>query len=274
MPAFLVTLPINGRFTLPSRVTDIVVFAADAADARVVAQAQFSGDSDAAWAAATATEIVAGADFSDAAFDLRLSVLDSTPVIDVVAEGGVSGVTAVALGDGGTATYIIDDILTAVGGTFTRAATFRVLTVSTGVILTVELVDPGEYTVDPSLIDNAVTGGGGSGALLDLTMGTDEFANFLAEMVGLLNATSPIADAAVDLGEASVGSSDLLLTVASIADGIGDKDVVAEFRRNGVAIPSLLSTVTDKGIAAAVLTVALPAAASRVTPQVAVALRQ
>jgi hypothetical protein len=64
-----------------------------------------------------------------------------------------------AIEDGG-ADYEVGDILTVVGGTRVRSATFRVTTVAAGVITGVQLVDPGdEYTVDPDLEGNEVEGG-------------------------------------------------------------------------------------------------------------------
>lgn len=271
MPAFLVTLPVNARFTLPNGATDIVVFAADAADAKATAQSRVSGDSDAAWSAATVTEITAETDFSSTDWAFKVAILDSTPVVDLTANGGVIGVDSVVINSGGTATYVVGDILTAVGGTFTRAATFRVTSVATGVIDGIELVDPGEYTVNPTLTANAVTGGGGTVATMDLTVSTDGYINFVAEMVGLLNAESIIAGAAMDLGVG--GTTDLLLTIADISDALGDRQVQLAFERNGVAMPGLTGAIVDEGIAGAVLTMAIPAAAARVPSKIVAALK-
>jgi len=269
MPAYLVTLPTTARATLPEGVTDIVLFASNSADAIATCKSVYSGDSDAAWAAATATEIVAGSNLSGSEWGLRVAVLDSDPVVDVTANGGVDGVVSAAINAGGTG-YSAGDVLTVAGGTATRAATIRVTSVNTGVIDGIEVIDPGEYSADPSTTANAVTGGGGSSATLDLTMGSDTYATFFAEVVGLLNATSPIAGAALDMGEAGVGSTDLLLTIASGSGGddLGDKAVEVEFLRNGVPIAGMLSTITDEGSSTAVLSVALTAAASLVLPNV------
>lgn len=271
MPAFLVTLPVNARFTLPNGATDIVIFAADAADALATAKSRVSGDSDAAWAAATATEITAETDFSDAQWAFKVAILDSTPVVDLTASGGIIGVDSVVINDGGNATYVVGEILTVAGGTATRAATLRITSVNTGVVDGIELVDPGEYTVAPSLTANAVTGGGGDSATMDLTVGTDEYVNFLAEMVGLLNAESIIAAAAMDLGAG--GSTDLILTIAAISDALGDRAVQLSFERNDVAMPGLTGAVVDEGIEAAVLTMAIPAVSARVPSKIVAALK-
>ena len=170
-------------------------------------------------------------------------------------------VGSVALNDGGTATYIIDDILSAAGGTLAaggRAATFRVITVSTGVILTVELVDPGDYTVaPPTLVANPVTGGGGTGALLDLTMALEgSLHSLLARLttdLGLFADLTP----ALDLSDGAAGAR--LLTLAVIGDDVGDAAIEVEIRHNGTPETVLLSTIVDEGIAAAVLTIALQA---------------
>ncbi len=277
MPAFLVELPDRTGFTLLGGSNKFVVFAADAADAKA-AVAGFA-DNDAIDTIAqdsdtTATEIIAAADFDG--YELRIAILDSTPVVDVKALGGAGNdaIGTVAINSGGNATYVVGDILTAIGGTFTRAATFRVTSVDTGVIDGIELKDPGEYTVDPSLTANAVTGGGGDSATMDLTMaGENSYEVFMGQMVTLLNAESIIAGADIDFGTG--GSTDLLLTVADGGGGddLGDKDVVAEFRRNGIAVPGILSTVTDGGAANAALSVLMPAVAARVAAQVVAALK-
>lgn len=271
MPAFLVTLPVNARFTLPGGATNIVVFAADAGDAKATAKSRVSGDSDAAWAAATVVEITAETDFSSGEWAFKVAILDSTPVVNLTTDGSSIGVGTVAVNSGGNVTYVVADILTVVGGTATRAATLRVTSVNAGVVDGVELVDPGEYTVAPSLTANAVTGGGGDSATIDLTVVTGEYINFTAEMVGLLNAESIIAAAAMDLGVG--GSTDLLLTIAAISDGLGDRQVQLSFERNGVAVPGLVSTIVDEGIAAAVLTMAIPAVAARIPSKIIAALK-
>ncbi len=167
-------------------------------------------------------------------------------------------VGSIALNSGGVATYVVDDILTAVGGTFTRAATFRVITVSTGVITAIELVDPGEYTVPPTpLTANPVTGGGGTAATMDLTLAVvGSFEMLLAQLTTEL-ATFADLTTSLDLSEGAAGAR--LLTVATIGDDIGDATLEVELRHNGTAETVLLSTIVDGGIAAAVLTVALPA---------------
>jgi len=72
---------------------------------------------------------------------------------------------------GGTG-YAVSDTLTLVGGVQGNggsAATFNVDSVSVGVVTAVTLVLAGQYEVPPGLSAVQVTGGGGSGALLNLT---------------------------------------------------------------------------------------------------------
>jgi hypothetical protein len=276
MPAFLVQIPSNKRV---QDVDTLVVFAANEAGARSAAAGRFSGDANALWnTLATVTEIVAGTELADAggnwsAYCRVSGAAAQTPSFDPFivevdgksrnqAEGRLGAVRKHlngALNDGGTATYEVDDILTAAGGTFTRAATFRVTTVNTGVITGLELVDPGEYSVLPdTMTANPVTGGGGTDALVDLTeFAENSYEAILAQMVTGLLGSPDIDDAELDLSEA--GSGARLLTVASIADGIGDATVEFEIRNNGVAFAPLVSTITDGGVAGAVLTVAIPA---------------
>jgi hypothetical protein len=75
-------------------------------------------------------------------------------------------VTSIALNSGGTATYVVGDVLTVVGGTFTTAATVLVTEVTTGVIDNISVIDPGVYTVFPGA-GAATSGGGGTLATVD-----------------------------------------------------------------------------------------------------------
>lgn len=274
MPAYLVEYPEVPGLTLPAGADKFVVFASDATNARAMAAGHFGGDANALLQSSdtTVTEIVVGGSTEDAGYDMRVRVTgaaDPNGNVFVEAKSGETlAIGAVALNDGGTATYVIDDILTAVGGTFQRAATFRVITVSTGVITAVELVDPGDYSVLPSLTANAVSGGGGTLALLDLTAAlAGSHAQVAGQLVTKINALAGHAGADVDLSEGASGVR--LFTVSSIADDFGDGTLVFEVAKNGVALPQLVSTIVDGGIAAAVLTAAVPAsplAPARVTP--------
>lgn len=101
------------------------------------------------------------------------------------------------------------------------------------------------------------------GTATDNTM--DEIA---AALVILLNATTPISNS-------SYNSSTNVLTVAAIADGLGDKKLYVTVTPPGAdsGMPSFVGTVVDGGIAGAVLTVVLPADAA-VIPSVPVQLKQ
>jgi len=268
MPAYLVELPESHRFMgLVGAQDKLVVFAANVAGAREAAEGHADGDGNVLWSSlATVTEIVVGTKLSDSgdgwdvlvrlsgAAALTTDLFVQLKTSDVPSTFKFAG--SVAVNDGGTATYLVGDILTAIGGTFSRAATFRVTTVSTGVITGAELADPGDYTVDPSLTANAVTGGGGTGALMDITMGTEltELPALLARFATLINNTTGFTGAKADL------SANRLFTVASVADGFGDGTLVFEIRRNGSKFSPFTSTIVDGGIAAAVITVALQAA--------------
>lgn len=76
-------------------------------------------------------------------------------------------VATAAVSNGGTG-YTAGDILTASGGTFFTAATFEVLTVSSGVITALRIVKNGAYTSNPSSPVNT-TGGTGTGATVTVT---------------------------------------------------------------------------------------------------------
>lgn len=280
MGLFLINLA-SGSEQGPFRngVDAMIVSALNAVDAKAVCKARNKGFvSDAVWEAATVTEltdILANADAAMANWRFRIAILDSSPVVDVKTSTPALGVVTVAVAAGGTG-YSVNDILTISGGTSTRAATARVTSVSTGAVDGVELVDPGEYTVAPAT-SAAATTGGGTGCTLDTTNDNDRMANHLASLVGLLNATSPIAGAAIDMGAAS----NPLLTVASGSGGddLGDKKVIAEVfspivtetggqRSQDVAIPGFVGTVTDEGAASAALTVAYALDSTMIVPTV------
>lgn len=276
MPNYLVELN-GGGFQLAGGHDRMVIFAADAAGARRAAAGRYDGDSSALWnTVATVTELVAGTQLSDAGIDgwtayARISggtgqTIDPKIVtVDGQTNDPVRGILGAdrlhltgALNSGGTATYVIDDILTASGGTFTRAATFRVITVSTGVITALELVDPGEYSVLPATMTaNPVTGGGGTNATVDLTQA--EVGGYEALIAQLVTDLSLDADftSSVDFSEGASGAR--LLTLATVGDNSGDATVELEIRHNGTAETALVGAITDGGIAGAVLTAAIPA---------------
>ena len=96
-------------------------------------------------------------------------------VLAMVMKGnvGCTILSAVAIhAAGGGAGYAVNDVLTVDGGTGT-SATIKVTGVAAGVINAVQVLTAGSYTVNPvTLSGNAVTGGTGAGATMDLTMAT------------------------------------------------------------------------------------------------------
>ena len=287
MPAYLVELPESATYgNLHKGADKLIVFAADVAGARRAAAGFGDGDGDELWnTVATVTEIVVGTDLADSGDGwtayCRVSGGAAQTVDPIIAE--VDGLTKDfvrgilgrdrfhldgALNSGGVATYVVDDILTAVGGTFTRAATFRVITVSTRVITAIELVDPGEYSVlPPTMTANPVSGGGGTAATVDLTQfAAGSYESIMAQLTTELAAFADLTTS-LDLSEGASGAR--LLTVATVGDGIGDATLEVEVRHNGTPETVLIGAITHEGIAAAVLTAAIPAsplAPPRITP--------
>lgn len=261
MPAYLVELPNVTGLTLPEGANKFVVFAADAANARAAAKGHFDGDANAVFdSAATVTEIVAGSALSGVNLDITIfgGGAQTGPLKVSAAGTERKHIGGIAINAGGSG-HAQDDILTFTGGTFTRAATARVITVSTGVITAIEIVDPGDYTVLPTLTAVASTSSGaGTGQTMDLTQAlAGSYEALMGEIVTTLNASADIAAAAVDMSEGASGTR--LLTLAAAGDGIGDATVVLAFNKNGTAQPSLAGTVTDEGVAGAALTMAIPA---------------
>ncbi len=284
MPNFLVTLPDSQTVGNQGEgAKSMVIFAADAAGARRAAEGRLDGDGNTQWSdsgVATVTELVVGLNLIDAgdekwSFYVRISGGAAQTVDPIVAsadgktkdfaKGNLGrvrlSVGSVTLNDGGTATYAVDEILTVAGGTVApggRAATMRVITVSTGVITAIEMVDPGEYSVFPTtLTANPVTGGGGTVALMDITLAAvNSYEALMGQMVSELNAFADLTSS-VDFSEGAAGTR--LLTLATVGDDIGDATIEVEIRHNGTPETVLMSTLVDGGIAAAVLTAAIPA---------------
>lgn len=255
MPAYLVQA-VKGHTRING--TDaMVVFAADAADARGIANGYYSNDPAGSFDGATVTEIVAGTDLSG--LELAIKILDSTTPVSIVAPSTGLSVFSGEITAAGTG-YSVSDILTLAGGTFTRAATFRVNTVSTGGVTGIELVDPGEYSVLPSGA-SAVTGGDGNDdCTITPTGGSDRIENCAAAAVGLLNADLQIDGAAIDFGDA--GGPLLTIALGSGGDDLGDKAVTVEARVAGGVIGAFVSTITDEGVATDDLSVLLPVVSS------------
>ena len=100
------------------------------------------------------------------------TVNDYLELLDAVKNVATSNhVATVAINNAGTG-YVAGDVLTVVGGTFTYPATILVLTTtgSPGPIASARVQNGGAYTVNPSLTGNAVTGGTGSSATMNLTI--------------------------------------------------------------------------------------------------------
>ncbi len=273
MPAFLVQYPARTGFPLPEGADSFVVFATNAANARAMVAGHFGGDADVLLQSAdvTVTEIVIADAALDAGYNMRMRTIgaaDANGNVFVEAKSGESlAIEGFVIDNQGAATYVLDDILTVIGGTFQRAATFRVTSLDTGTVDGVELVDPGDYSVMPSLVANAVSGGGGTGVLLDLVPAlVGSWAQVAGKMVTKINALTGHTGAAVDFSELESGVR--LFTVSSIGDDFGDGTLTLEVVKNGIALPQLVSTIVHEGISGAVLTAAIPAsplAPARVT---------
>ena len=89
----------------------------------------------------------------------------------------------------------------------------------------------------------------------------NDYANLLGQIVDALNADAQIVGAAMDFGAGANG--ELNIASGSGGDDLGDLFVTVKFYQTGdgskTAIPGLLGTVTDQGVATAVLKVALVA---------------
>ena len=245
----------------------LVVTAASVADARAICKDYRSGSvSPAAWDAATVTQLQdtllnAANVLSGAELDLCLKGAPNTFNVRAAPTKIVGSATIAAGGTG----YSADDILTLAGGSAARLATFKVLTVSGGVVTSVGLVDGGDYTTIPiGTQTTTVAPAGGTGCTLTtITEETDSLAALLSDAVTKLNSRADVAGALVDMS-----ATNPLLTVTGVVDALGDKELLVNFLPAKLfdannfqlstrqAIPDIIDTVTDQGIAAAAVTVA------------------
>lgn len=257
MPAFLIQVPDGGR-QLIGGADSMVVFATNETEAREAAAAHFDGDGNQLWlTVASATQLANASNLSGLSCFCTIS--GGSVSSNILARGlGEHQSISAGVPNAGGASYVVDDIVTVAGGDAVRPATLRVITVSTGSITAVEVVDPGEYRTLPPLTANAVTGGTGNSATIDLTaVAAGSYESALASVVRALNADPQIAGASLDMSEGASGAR--LLTLSDAGDGIGDATVVFQVRQNGQPLSALVSTITDGGAAGAALTVAVPA---------------
>jgi len=275
MPAFLVSLQDDQPGKGYHAGNRQVVFAADAASALQAVQGSFDGDANAMWGAAVAAEIVAGTDLTGYEFTINVHGGATTTPVSVTAKAG-PGALALASGVIGAAAgllYVDDEIATIVGGTFTRAASFRCE--GTGAVTAIDMEDPGEYSVLPTLDEMATTSSliGDDALTIDGTAAVlNGYEVFLGQLPTLLNAHPDIAAAEVEMSELLLGPR--LFTVAAAADAIGDATVELVFSKpGGVHVAQLASTITDQGAGGALLSFAIPAITGFALPSTPVVLR-
>jgi hypothetical protein len=281
MPAFLVELPVDHPgFTLHEGANKMVVFADDAASALEACEAHFPGVE--SWVlSASANEIVAGLTLNGYQFTVNISgAAGQATEASFTALGGTGNIAVQSdpapIVSDGAATYMDDDIETLVGGTLTRAATVRVTDHTVGVVNTVEVVDPGEYTILPGPTSVVTTGNGDGNMELDIiSSGDDAYEVFLGQMVTLLNSHADIVGAGVDMSEALLGTRLFTFTTGSGGDDLGDAFVEVRFgpAENKGDISGLKGTITSEGATTAVTSMALPTVAGLILPNTPVPVK-
>lgn len=176
MPAYLVTLPAGGDFTLIDGKNAMVVVAHDATDAKAVAKSALGIDPDAPWAGATVTELAAAGDLEG--YRLRVQLEDAGEVVvDITVEGqDTDGIDAIAA-DMVTALNATDLIANAAynstTNTLTIAGTDDALGDHRAVVdfLLPEAQAPGAVSI-PGFV-GTITDEGSSGAAVTVVLGAD-----------------------------------------------------------------------------------------------------
>lgn len=181
MPAFLVAASPSPV----SRVNDsdmAVIFAADAADAKALAQARFQGDGNASWGAATVTQIIADPNLEG--WRLRVRVCPpagGTDLVDVT----YTGVASDAPDDMGDGMVLLLNALASIANASYTSAT-QVLIIAEGAsdalgdhTVLVELLPPLALSADPVAIPGFISAGptheGASSADLNVTFAADAY---------------------------------------------------------------------------------------------------
>ena len=263
MPAYIVEFPVGSGGSLGAGADTFTVFAATTAIARDLCAARYTGDASARAAEATVTEVTNGADAANLAYRVQVTTAAGTQIADFTGKPeGVSALAATAtVNVGGTATYVVGDILTLAdpGNDALKSATYRVTTVSTGVVTGVELADPGHYLSTPANATGvATTGGSGGGdCTLDVAFGTGEFESIFGHLSYLAGLETEFSAPTMDYAAATP-----LLTIAIIADNVGDHTIISNMVANSgqtdIPMTGMAGTLVHEGIAGAVLTVAIP----------------
>ena len=117
---------------------------------------------------------------------------------------------ATAVVNAGGTGYVVGDIITVAGGTVVNSmpATLEVTAVSGGVITALHINSSGAYSAAPTISGNAVTGGTGSGATVDLTIMSPQWVN---RIKNIATATGPI-----EVGSVSIGADGSGYTVSDV----------------------------------------------------------
>lgn len=102
-------------------------------------------------------------------------------------DGALSGVL---VADG--ADYAVGDEGTIDGGTFSLQARYRVLSVSTGAVVTFQMLEAGSYTVNPGVAAaTTATSGIGTGLTITTTLGTNPAGITAQEILDSLTQAAP-----------------------------------------------------------------------------------
>lgn len=102
------------------------------------------------------------------------------------------GPSITAVLNAGGSGYAAGDVGTISGGTSTRTATYRVLTEAAGVVTAVQVVDHGDYSVNPGVgAATVAVPAGGTGLTLDTTLSADPTGITDQEVLDSLQTVAP-----------------------------------------------------------------------------------
>jgi len=178
MPGFIVKTPLNDAGNRINDTDMVMVFAADAGDARAMAKSLHSGDTNASWDDATVTQQAAAADYEGWRLRCRAAPPGGGPNAFDVTYTGAASDTMDLMGAGAEA------LLDAAGQTATYTGATQVLEcadIADGIgdhFLLVELLPPLATSKDPVAIPGGVVSKvdeGIAAAILSATLAVDAY---------------------------------------------------------------------------------------------------
>lgn len=243
MPFYLVTLLDSANVPTVENKRSVLVHAASANDAKAAAKSQVSYDGDAAWDAATVTELTAQPDLIGIEFRAYITP-DSDDYSRPYSAIGKAAIAAGAC----TMTIAAPGVITKTAHGFDEGD--PVVFATTGALPTgltagttyyVRKIDADSFSVSTKYLGAKITTSGSqSGTHTVRRVETSTVTGLLTQLAAVMN-----ADALIDLGT-DVAVSGLVLTIHADSK-VGDRAITFGCYKDGVAFTGITGTVSNTG---------------------------